>query len=154
MTSLHRIQLSFDPQQDRLLLTLSTQDLSEYRLWMTRRMVKGFWELLSKVRPDALEDPEVRHEERTQAAEQIQREITQPAAAKYSTRVSNRPLGEDPLLLYKCAVRQTDEKTFIFHFEDSKGTAIEFIGNSLLFNALRQMIQQSVSQAEWSLQLN
>ena len=44
MTSpLHQMTMSFSAEDDRLLLRLSTRDMTEYQLWLTRRFVKVLW---------------------------------------------------------------------------------------------------------------
>jgi hypothetical protein len=36
--NIHQLSVNHDERQDRLLLRLNTQDLKEFRFWLTRRM--------------------------------------------------------------------------------------------------------------------
>ena len=40
--------MSFSPEEDRMLLRISTTDESEYHLWLTRRFIKVLWAALLK----------------------------------------------------------------------------------------------------------
>ena len=67
---LHPVNVGYDSLQDRILLRFSTSEQVEYRLWITRRMLKGFWPGLLQLMgntpmarqqqaPDGLKDPSV-----------------------------------------------------------------------------------------------
>ena len=43
---LHQLKLDFIPEQDRLLLRVSTDNQIEVRLWLTRRALRLLWPLL------------------------------------------------------------------------------------------------------------
>lgn len=154
-SNLHQMQLSYDQVQDRLVLALLTQDFSEYRFWITRRAVKGLWNILTQLlqadQKNQLEQQRVSR----QIAEQIQQEKTQhrPAANKYGTRITRRPLGDEPLLLAKIMARPSEQSRCFLHFEDIKGQSIEFSGDITIVMALCQLILQAIKQAEWDLAL-
>ena len=40
--------VAYTPEQDRLLLRVNTKDLVEFRLWLTRLLVRKLWESLVK----------------------------------------------------------------------------------------------------------
>ena len=46
---LHQLKLDFIPEQDRLLLRVSTDTRLEVRLWLTRRILRLLWPLLVNV---------------------------------------------------------------------------------------------------------
>ncbi len=47
-SALHQITMSYAPEEDRLLLRISTADKTEYQLWLTRRFVGVLWTALMK----------------------------------------------------------------------------------------------------------
>ena len=49
---LRQLKIDFNPEQDRLLMQLSTSDGAEMRLWMTRRYVKLLWPVLVQLAED------------------------------------------------------------------------------------------------------
>jgi hypothetical protein len=46
---LHQLHVEYAPAEDRVLLKLNTTDRKELRLWLTRRVVKGFWDMLQQL---------------------------------------------------------------------------------------------------------
>ncbi len=150
---LHQIQLTYDQAQDRLILTVSTQDLNEFRFWITRHMLKKLWEVLQKVREMFAKDSTQQQEENVQASTQVQKEMQQPTANKYGTRMSRRPLGEEPLLLHKFSITPNKQRQVIFCLEDTQTKKIEFSGDGVLLAALCQLIQKTTSQTDWDLTL-
>ena len=46
---LHQMTMGFSAEDDRLLLRLSTRDMTEYQLWLTRSFVKVLWGALIQI---------------------------------------------------------------------------------------------------------
>lgn len=156
MTSpLHQLQLAYDQTQDRMLLTLTAKDFSEYRFWVTRRAVKVLWQVAQHlIKGDQKTDLE--HNQESQAmADKIQEEKSQrsPTADKMSHRLSRRPLGDEPLLLYKVGGNVAENGDCALRLEDNKGIWIQFNGNSKIITALCQLILETLKAADWNLQL-
>lgn len=153
MSSLNQIQLSFNAEQDRLLLSISTGDFTEFRFWITRRVCLGFWKMLQHLQQVMHKDEEDQRVEMQESQKQIHREKTTPEAEKYTTPLSQRPLGDEPLLLFKFSAKADDENRVYFHFEDPNGIGIDFAGEGILVTILSQLLFKSLSQADWNLQL-
>ena len=49
MSSIHQIQMAYQPVEDRILVRVSSTELAEFRFWMTRRYVKLLWTVLLKL---------------------------------------------------------------------------------------------------------
>ena len=45
---IHQLSVSYQAEQDRLLLRVSSTGGEEMRLWLTRRLMLGFWPLISQ----------------------------------------------------------------------------------------------------------
>lgn len=152
-SNLHQLQLNYDQLQDRLTLILLTQDFCEYRFWITRRVAKAFLDMLMKLLEKDQKDQLRRLQEEQQIAEQIQKEKEQhhPGADRYGTSVTRRPLGDEPLLLYKVMAKSLAGGHFLLHLEDPQGRSLEVGGDSKIVLALFQLVEKSALKAEWNL---
>lgn len=150
-SGVQQIQLSFNAEQDRLLLTLTTTDFCEFRFWLTRRLTIGFWTMLERLQGMMGKDEEEQREERVQTAQQIHKETAKPEAAKYTTRVTKCPLGEEPLLLYKFSAQTNEQNQIFLHLEDVKGVGIDFAGEGILVTVLSQLMSKAITQADWNI---
>jgi hypothetical protein len=147
MSSLHQLQVAYDPFQDRLTLTISTTDFQEFQFWITRRCAKIFIDLLDKLSGDAQKQHEA------QIADQIAREKEQQqaVAGKFANPLAKRPLGDIPLLVTRLSSRGESEGRWVLSIESTAGKALEFTGDSKISLALKKLIVQSCQTAEWSI---
>lgn len=149
---LNQLQLSYSPEQDRILLTLSTKDRAEYRIWITRRTLKGLWNLLGELKKLLLKQGMPSMDARG-ATERIHKDTPQPLASKYGTNIAKHPLGDTPLLLNKITARPLQNGLINLKLESLEGVAIDFAADDGLLNALSQMLNQTATKAEWDLPL-
>lgn len=152
-SKVQQIQLSYNAENDRIVLTLTTDDFCEYRFWLTRRVTKGFWEMLNRLQEMMFKDEEQVREETVKSTQQIHKETAKPETVKYATRVTKCPFGDEPLLLYQFSAQPTEQGQVFFHLQDPKGTSIDFAGEGILVTVLTQLIRKAVAQADWALQL-
>lgn len=151
-SQLQKILLTYDQINDRLILDFCTQDFCEYRFWITRRLLKGLWELLCQLHESMPKEQVQNMPDKKRAEQQIHREVQNPDANKYSTRVTKSPLGEQPLLLCKISATTTDRGVH-FHLEDMQGHAVDFSGDAFLLILLTQLIAKVLPKTEWDLKL-
>lgn len=149
-SNLHQIQLTYDQVQDRLMLNFSTQDLYEYRFWVTRRVVRGFWEILQQIAKDIPPEQMSKFNGPQAAQEQVKQEVQIAEANKYATRLTRRPFGEEPLLLCKISATPSEGNVH-FHLEDFQGKSVDFAGDSFLALLLIQLIVRIMPKTEWDL---
>lgn len=149
-TKLHQIQLAYDATQDRLILTLLTNDFNEFRFWITRRMVAQLIKLL-KEQLAQISDPSTSISEREKASKQIQKETRNPTTSQYKTNISRHPLGEEPLLLRQFAIKGSPEGQIGVRLEAFTGQSIEFTSDASTIYALQELILKTVPQTEWGL---
>lgn len=147
------MQIKYDQEQDRLLLTLSTQDLYEYDFWITRHLLKGFWGLLHQLLEKNNKDNFEKSKERKEVAEHIKHEKPQPTASQFAQNIARKPLGEEPILLNKIAAKQLENMSYVLHFEDSKGKSMELACDHKIITALSQLLQNAIKQTAWDLNL-
>jgi hypothetical protein len=150
-SNIQKIQLTYDQLNDRLHLSFSTNDFLEYNFWITRRAVKGVWDLLQQMISKSTKTQAVELEH---AAEQVQKEAQSPEANLYGMRITKRPLGEEPLLLYKFSITPIEDKHVRFRFESQSGKFVEFSGGFQLVFLLTQLISQALPVTDWGLTLS
>jgi hypothetical protein len=51
---IHQLSVSYQPEQDRVLMRVGTTGSEEMRLWLTRRLMHGLWPLLNRLMTDQL----------------------------------------------------------------------------------------------------
>ena len=79
---LRQLKLDFVPDQDRLLLRISTSEAKEVLLWLTRRCVKMMWPLLIRM---------------VESSPRVQLAATTPEARAALVGIEHRPGHECPV---------------------------------------------------------
>lgn len=154
-SNLQQIQLTYDQIQDRLVLTLNTSDWCEYRFWLTRKATKHLWIMLIKLLEADQKSPVQHQQESQQIQKKIEEEKSQrqKLADQYGSKLSRKPFGDEPLLVYKIIAKPGANGSCFLHLEDPKERSIEFGGDSKMITALSQLIRRVTNQADWDLNL-
>ncbi|MFA6915110.1 MAG: hypothetical protein WC222_01820 [Parachlamydiales bacterium] len=153
MSNLEQLKLSFDPVQDRLVLIFFTKDFSEFRFWITRRLVRKLWNALQQLQ-NTLHKSGIEQEHEVEKAKQhVQQEQVQKEASKYGMQVSRNPLGTDPLLLMQVKIGTNDQGQIHFTFESTAGTNVDFTTDKTFVSLLSQLIQKAIPHTEWDITL-
>jgi len=158
---LERIRIEFDAEQDRLLMFVLMDGMSEVRLWLTRRCVRRLWSAMlrmAEIKPEVqlLANPEARsavlHFEREKALRAVKFSRTGPASEHDSPRA--QPLGPEPLLVSRIqARRESDGRTLLALLpQEGAGTHLTLSDN--LLHGLMKLVQQTATKAEWDLELD
>lgn len=151
---LNQIQLTYDQAQDRLALSFNTQDFVEYRFWVTRHILKGFWGILKKIQQGKPLSNEQKTQDSKTAKDLIKEEVQISTAKKYSTRVTQSPLGDAPGLLSTITVTPNKAGNIHFRLEDQRGVSIDLNGDIFLVNIFIELIVKAMHQTDWGLQLD
>jgi len=167
---LHQLTMSFKPEQDRMLLRVSTNDGTEFQFWLTRRFIKILWTALLQViqdKPKVIQDkpkviqrnpkpggdllPGVRdaiiameHKEMVQSADFSQKH----EEGKVHANAKTGPL----LVVGLSVVAIADQKTRIT-LKTKDGEGLSFGLTKQLLHALCQMVISTTNKAEWNLGL-
>lgn len=157
MSGINQIQMSFVPGEDRILLRMNTMDASGFQFWLTRRYVKLLWPVLLGM---LAKDEKIS----TQASEQAKREVLsfqhQQAAENmdYSQQFqepsSDLPLGNQPLLLAKIAVKDHADGSQALCMHPETGQGVEIVLNQTLLHSICKLLQDTVAKAEWDMDLS
>ncbi|MDI6796184.1 MAG: hypothetical protein QMD09_04530 [Desulfatibacillaceae bacterium] len=159
MSSLQQMNVSFDPTEDRLLWRLTSQTeqgLCEFRLWMTRRMVRLLWGGLDQL---LSQDPEkiLRVEP---AARQAVRQFEEQAALEqadfktpFRAQDAALPLGETPLLVSQIKLNHAADGNKIMALHDKNNQGITLTLSPTMVHSLRKLLVESAQKAQWDLHL-
>lgn len=146
-SALQQINMTYVPEQDRLLLRISTTNDAEFRVWLTRR----YSALLLKV-----------------VVEQIEREGGyQRLASRPDTLDSLRggaldqayapapkmtyPLGEQGVLGYRISVGKDQAGTTNLQLLPELGQGVTFALDKPTLYLLYNILEHALSQTEWNL---
>jgi hypothetical protein len=151
MSQLHQINLGFDPEQDRLLLRISTTEGEEHALWLTRRLVKAWWPVLVEVAGRSGQVPaqpmnpaaavfEFAHERALRAANF---ELPYAAAARSAA----------PMLASTVHMRALGAGSHELVFAPRQGGRVTLTLAGGLLHALLKLVQDAVAQADWAMNL-
>lgn len=153
--AIHQIQIKHDAVEDRLLLRVTTIEGEEFRFWLTRRYVERLWGLLTKM----LEwDDAVRQQFDDEARRNVL-EIRQEGYAQQSDfatqfqGASRLPLGEAPVLLAQAKGSKSDGGLYIVALHPQRGQGIDMKLDTKLLHVLIRLLRESVTKAEWGMDL-
>ncbi len=156
MAQLQQIQLVFDPRQDRLLFRVRSDDNSEIRFWLTRRLVKLLWPLMV----ETLHGHQYIATQQSQAAKEAVMEFQRQQAISnadfatpYQNDAVNLPLGEEPLLASRFQIKGGADNSYILCIHPPQGQGIELALNDALLHSFCALLVNTVKKAEWGLDL-
>ena len=156
MSSIHQIQMAYQPVEDRILVRVSSTELAEFRFWMTRRYVKLLWTVLLKL----LErDPvaAAQGDEKTRRAlvgfqhENAVRggQFNKP----FEKAITALPLGETPVLLSRISGKPCENGHQMLSFHPESGQGIDLNTDTRLLHLLCKLLLDAVRQSDWDLKL-
>ena len=157
MSNLSQINLQYRVAEDRLLLLLKTNELAEFRFWLTRHFVKSLWPALVT----CLESEDiVAGQSEPQARQTVLSFQHENAVAKsnfassYEERVTSTPLGVEPLLLVRAKTNRNDKRQPVLGLYPERGQRIELAVDDVMLHSLCKLLAQTVAQANWDMRLN
>lgn len=156
MEQLHQMQLTFAPEEDRLLFRVNTaggRQRAEFRFWFTRRYAKLLWMALMNML------------ERRQPREKFKDEIAQTQAlaqehqkalqqADFQTQYEESavfPLGEVPILLSRVTLKENERGEQILCMHPTQGQGLELGLNDQIMHSFCKLLADSAKTAEWDL---
>lgn len=155
---LHQIKVDYIPEQDRLLMLVSTSDGAEVRSWLTRRLVKLLWPLLVKLAEEtspriaAQANPEARkallgieHEDAMSKAD-----FSKP----YEQTPRSTPLGEAPLLVARIQTARDPDGRPILTLNPSEGQGMSMTLDPVLLHSYCRLLQAAVTKSDWDMEIH
>jgi hypothetical protein len=154
---LHQLKIDYNPEQDRLLMLISTIDNAEVRMWLTRRFVKLIWPLLVKLAEDA--SPRIRTQANPEARKALLGLEHEHAVSKadfskpYDAASLATPLGAAPILLARIQTGhdRAGQPVVALHPSDGQGVTLTF--DSVLLHSVCRLLQAAVKKSDWDMEL-
>lgn len=151
---LHQINVSYDIQQDRLLLRFSTTDQVEYRMWLTRRLLKGLWPgLVGLMQNTPMARQQVAPEAK-KAVVEFQREQAL-AQTKFGTQYEGQKpaLPGESMLVWGLRMRPNPNGGHDIEFLPKEGPGVQIRLQDAMVHALAKLLQDALKPTDWDLRL-
>jgi len=150
-----QLNLQFIPLQDRMLLRMNTADGERMQFWITRRYLAALWTMLMKV---VAADGDVARQDipasrRSVLAFKQQKTLAQVDTTKKfdDTPAHSHPLGEQPLLLSRVAIRNRDDRAPSLWLADRQDKGLELTLTESLPHLLLHLVTETHRQSDWQL---
>jgi hypothetical protein len=154
MSGIHQMQISFVPAQDRLLFLLLTQDNNEFKFWFTRRYTKILWALLQHglARDTPAPAPTPLHQQAILSFQHEQAVADADFKTPYKPPASPaNPLGEEPILAAKAALRPVDTGKYTLSIHPEQGKGIDLNLDNKMLHALAKLLTDALRHSDWDL---
>lgn len=145
--TLQQVNMIYVPEQDRLLLRISTSDDAEFRIWLTRRysalLLQVFNEQID--RSGGHHDLASRHDtlERLRGGA-LDQAYSPPEQLHY-------PLGEQGVLGYRITVGKEPSGATNLQLLPEQGQGVTFTLDKPTLYLLYNVLEQALSQTDWNL---
>jgi hypothetical protein len=153
---LHQLKLDFIPEQDRLLLRVSTDNQLEVRLWLTRRALRLMWPLLLQM---LRASPEVALQSSPEARDalvgmQHERALGQANFAEPFEEVPREmPLGAEPILVARIQTEKDVDGNQVLGLLPQQGQGIHLTLDNTLLHSFCKLLQTAVAKSDWDVLL-
>ncbi len=158
MGPLHQMQITFVPEEDRLLFRVSVAGAprAEFRLWLTRRYVQLVWrailELLRKV--DAPPGGGGGAPSSMAMAIEHQAAVSQADFTSSYEESEVFPLGEEPLLAVKVGIKSGPGPVPVLCLHTVAGQGVEFGVRRDVLHSFCRLLSEGSGKAGWGLNLD
>ncbi len=153
---LHQISVDFDPEQDRLLMRISTSDAKEVALWLTRRCVRMLWPLLLKM-VEASPRVELRAADPQARAALVgfehEQAMRQADFSKPYEAPREHPLGAAPILVARIHTGRDESGNHVLSLLPANGQGINLCMDQNLLHSCCRLLQSASARAEWDFRL-
>jgi hypothetical protein len=153
---LHQLKLDFIPEQDRLLLRVSTDNQLEVRLWLTRRALRLLWPLLVQMVRTA---PEVALQSTPEARDalvglQHEQALRQADFGKPFEDIPRAmPLGAEPILVARMQSNKDDSGNHVLGLLPQEGQGLHLTLDNTLLHSFCKLVQNAAAKADWDIAL-
>jgi hypothetical protein len=153
---LHQLKLDFDPEHDRMLLRVSTDNQLEMRLWLTRRALRLMWPLLVQMTRSA---PEVALQSSPEARDAVigmqhEQALNRANFAKSFEEVPREmPLGAEPILVARIQSNKDDDGNQVLGLLPQQGQGIHLTLDNTLLHSFCRLVQNAAAKSDWDLVL-
>jgi hypothetical protein len=162
--AIHQLQVSFEPEQDRILVRMNTHAGEELRLWLTRRMVKNLFPhmLEATAQVVATQSQLASHDGTDRDAlthfkkqESLQHsDFTTP----FNSQATLLPIGDVPLLATTVHITPCADGAVRIGFEEKvRGVppvrSFEVVLGQDLLHGFMHLLEKALGHADWGISL-
>ena len=162
---IHQLSVSYQAEQDRLLLRVSSTNGQEMRLWLTRRLMLGLWPLISRLQTEQLLKLEAAGSALDDADEELRRMLAEFRKEEFLQRAdfdtpyqdqATLPLGTEPLLVTDVDATplpggrtrlSLNERASVSGGEKPRGFQLEL--DAKLMQGLLHLLERALTHAQW-----
>jgi len=145
--SLQQLNMIYVPEQDRLLLRISTGDDAEYRVWLTRR----YCSLLLKVLVEQIEK-HGGYQELASRQDTLERLRGGALGQAYAPPETLRyPLGEQGVLGYRINIGNQPTGAVALQLLPEQGQGVNFTLDKPTLYLLYNVLEQALAGTDWKL---
>jgi hypothetical protein len=154
--ALHQMTAEYNPAEDRILFRVNTVEKTEYRVWLTRRLVRQIWGVAVQ---NFAAEPDVKEQERPQVKKAVlsmqHQEAVQGADFSQKHQKPDKAAAEteQPLLAINAELGKTEQGAIRLSFHTSAGRSINLNLNDEMLHAVCHILQQAADKAGWDLKL-
>ena len=145
-----QLNATYVPEEDRVLFRFNTADSNEFRLWLTRAMVRltlgGLTELMTKAQVVSAQDT---HQAKA-IADFKQETIKQQTTFTDFQPAQNLPLGDVPVLVIRLRLG-LEGMTYVVAFDLVNQKTITLRLDESLFGKMRLLLNTIQEKAMWNL---
>ncbi len=167
---IRQLSVTYQLDQDRILIRVNTSANEEVRMWLTRHLMLRLWPMLNRVVIDHLAIPADAKSDgyvdfnamgpstRKLLADMRRQEVAKTAdfSTPYQEEISARPLGETPLLVTEVNLTPNANGQLRMNFKEllqqpasNRGFQLDMPAD-LVFGVI-QMLHQALEQSQWQL---
>lgn len=158
--ALYQMTAEYAKVHDRILFRVSTQKRFEYRVWLTRRLLKDLWGVAVKSFEAEPEVVQQAHQPRVKEAVMSMKhqkavqsgDFTQ----KHDTKTVKPPeiAQNQPLLAVSAEIGRTENDGIRLTFHTAERKDVNLNLNDEMLHAVCHILQKAADRASWDLQLS
>lgn len=155
--ALHQMTAEFVPVQDRILFRVSTRERHEFRIWLTRRLVKKLWGVaVHSFEAEPEVQAQIQPHVRNAVLSMKHQQAVESSDFSQTHRTDTRPAPDmsEPLLATGVKITRGDDGAVHVAFLTSDGRAVNLNLNEEMLHALCHILQGAADRAEWDLRLS
>ena len=153
---LRQIQVSFDAENDRLLLRVNTSENVELRFWLTRRIVKRLWPILVRslrANEETVMQPTPERREAVLAFQHEGAVASSDFTQRFAEKQAATPLGASPILATKVRLdRAGTAHRLAIH--PAKGQGATLTLQEPILHSFCELLRRAVRVSDWDLALD
>ncbi len=162
--NIHQLSVTYQADQDRILVRVNTTAQEEMRMWLTRRLMHGLWPLLTKLRTEQVLKLEAAGTSLEKADDSLKKMLTDfrkeeflqnaDFATPYQESQVRLPLGDEPLLVTDVNVSPQPRGRVRLAFKEQVGggaqpRSFQMEVEPQLMQGLMHLLEQTLAQSLW-----